>query len=117
MEEEEGEEGAEYIQVFYLKPSRSQQSHLFSIYKKQNASPHTIIIKNQTRQVITFLTTNHNFNTLVSYESDSYEKKTGSDFEGEKYREWGNNNKIKLWDIRHMTIYKSFDVSLELSFL
>jgi hypothetical protein len=79
-EGEEGEAGEEFIQVFYLKPSRGQQNHLFSIYKKQNSSPHTVIIKNQTRQVITHLATNKNFNTLVTYESESYEKKTGTEF-------------------------------------
>ena len=116
-EEEDAQSSEDYIQVFYLKPTREQESSLFSIYKKQSASPHTVIIKNQTRQVITYLATNPNFNTLVTYEAESYEKKTGSEFEGEKYREWGNRNKLKLWDIRHMTIYKTYDISVELAFL
>jgi hypothetical protein len=28
------------------------------------------------------------------------------------YREWGCNNKIKLWDIHHMTVYQTFRVSI-----
>ena len=35
--------------------------------------------------------------------------------EGEKYREWGNQNKVKLWDARHMTIYQTLDITIQAS--
>jgi len=36
---------------------------------------------------------------------------------GERFREWGNKNKIKLWDIRHMTVYQVVGVSIEVGTL
>ena len=65
--EDDNQEDEEYIQVFYIKSNKNNEENLFSIYKKQNNSPHTVVIKNKTRQVITFLATNHNYNTLVTY--------------------------------------------------
>lgn len=64
---EDDQEDEEYIEVHYIKSNKNNEKNLFSIYKKQNKSPHTVVIKNKTRQVITFLATNHNYNTLVTY--------------------------------------------------
>jgi hypothetical protein len=65
--EDDNQEDEEYIQVYYIKSNKNNEKNIFSIYKKQNNSPHTVVIKNKTRQIITFLATNHNYNTLVTY--------------------------------------------------
>ena len=68
--DEEDEEEDSYIQVHYLKGYKDKQNkHLLSLYKKQTKPPHTIIIKNQTRQVITLITASPHYNTLITYES------------------------------------------------
>ena len=71
-DEQAQEDSQQYIQVDYIKQKNIKQNNqVLSPYKKQNKSPHTIIIKNQTRQVIILMSTNKHFNSLVTYESQS----------------------------------------------
>ena len=66
--EEEEEKEDSYIDIQYLKSSKEKHNNfLLSLYKKQTKSSHSVIIKNQTRQIITHLTTSRHYNTLVTY--------------------------------------------------
>jgi hypothetical protein len=88
------------------------------MYVKQIKSPNTIIVRNTTRQIMTLLTVNKNNSTLITYESESYEKKNSNyDSKDEKFREWGNINKIKLWDIHHLTVYQTFVMPVDASLI
>lgn len=73
------EDAQQYIEVSYLKSNDIKATNeLLSAYQKQSKSPHTIVIKNQTRQVITLMSTNKHFNSLVTYESESIESTTAT---------------------------------------
>ena len=76
-QEDYDQEDQQYIEVHYIKGYKEREhKHLLSQYKKQNKSPLTIIIKNQTRQIITHITSSSHYNTLITYEAETFEKKT-----------------------------------------
>ena len=71
-----------HIRIEYLKTEEQREEAHLSIHKKQSKSPHTVVIKNQSRQILGLLSTNRHYNSLLTYESDSYEKKIGCEVMG-----------------------------------